>query len=80
MAGIWGRSGAELSGATQADIRAALETAQEIGDDTLQRASRGTVVPDSFTHGSSEQRQRWFATGFQTGDVSKCNTFAAKTI
>jgi uncharacterized protein len=80
FAGIWGRSGAALSGATQADIRAALETAQEIGDDTLQRASRGTVVPDSFTHGSSEQRQRWFVTGFQTGDVSKCNTFAAKTL
>jgi uncharacterized protein len=80
FAGIWGKSGAQLSGATQADIRAALETAREIGDDTLQRASRGVAVPDSFTHGSSEQRQRWFVTGFQTGDVSKCNTFAAKTL
>jgi uncharacterized protein len=80
FAGIWGKSGAELSGASQADIRAALETAREIGDDTLQRAARGVAVPDSFTHGSSEQRQRWFAIGFQTGDVTRCNTFAARTL
>ena len=80
FAGIWGKSGAALSGASNADITAALETAREIGDDTLQRASRGAVVPDSFTHGSSAQRQRWFTIGLQSGDFAKCNTFAAKTL
>ena len=58
------------------DVEAALRTAAAIGDDTLQRRARGYVVPDSFTHGSSEQRQRWFNTGFRSGSVSSCNTFA----
>ena len=59
------------------DIDAALQTASAIGDDTLQRRSQGAVVPDSFTHGSSEQRKRWFSTGFKEGTVKACNTFAA---
>ncbi len=59
------------------DVEAALRTAAAIGDDTLQRRSQGRVVPDSFTHGSSEQRQRWFNTGFRSGTVQSCNTFAA---
>jgi uncharacterized protein len=59
------------------DIEAALRTAAAIGDDTLQRRAQGYVVPDSFTHGSSEQRQRWFNTGFRSGTVSSCNTFAS---
>ena len=59
------------------DIDAALQTASAIGDDTLQRRAQGTVVPDSFTHGSSEQRKRWFSTGFKEGTVKSCNTFAA---
>jgi predicted metalloprotease len=59
------------------DIEAALRTAAAIGDDTLQRRSQGYVVPDSFTHGSAEQRQRWFNIGFRSGTVSSCNTFAA---
>ena len=59
------------------DIEEALNTASAIGDDRLQRQSRGTVVPDSFTHGSSEQRVRWFKTGFETGDPMRCDTFAA---
>jgi uncharacterized protein len=58
------------------DIEAALRTAAAIGDDTLQRRSSGRVVPDSFTHGTSEQRQRWFGNGFQKGTVNACNTFA----
>jgi hypothetical protein len=57
------------------DVEAALQTAAAIGDDTLQRRSQGHVVPDSFTHGSSEQRQRWFYTGFRSGAVKSCNTF-----
>jgi predicted metalloprotease len=59
------------------DIDAALTTASAIGDDTLQRQATGRVVPDSFTHGSAEQRKRWFMTGYQQGTVQACNTFAA---
>ena len=59
------------------DVEAALRTAAAIGDDTLQRRARGYAVPDSFTHGTSEQRQRWFNTGFRSGSVASCNTFAA---
>jgi predicted metalloprotease len=59
------------------DIDAAMQTASAIGDDTLQRKAQGRVVPDSFTHGSAEQRKRWFMTGYQQGKVSACNTFAA---
>ena len=59
------------------DIEAALQTASAIGDDTLQRNATGHVVPDSFTHGTSEQRQRWFQTGFRQGTVSACDTFKA---
>ena len=56
---------------------AAMRTAAAIGDDTLQRKATGHVVPDSFTHGSSEQRQRWFQTGLKEGTVGACNTFAS---
>jgi uncharacterized protein len=59
------------------DVEAALQTAAAIGDDTLQRRSQGYVVPDSFTHGSAEQRQRWFFNGFRSGSVQSCNTFSA---
>src|ERR1700752_2204462 len=59
------------------DVEAALRTAAAIGDDTLQKRAQGRVVPDSFTHGSAEQRQRWFKTGFRSGTVASCNTFAA---
>jgi predicted metalloprotease len=59
------------------DIDAALQTASAIGDDTLQRKTQGQVVPDSFTHGSAEQRKRWFSTGFKEGTIKACNTFAA---
>jgi predicted metalloprotease len=57
------------------DIDGALRTASAIGDDTLQRQATGRVVPDSFTHGSAEQRKRWFMTGYQQGTVQACNTF-----
>lgn len=62
------------------DIEAALTTATAIGDDTLQRQAQGRVVPDSFTHGSAEQRKRWFMTGYQQGTVESCNTFAAQRL
>lgn len=59
------------------DVDTALRTASAIGDDTLQRRSQGEVVPDSFTHGTSEQRKRWFMTGFTRGTIAACNTFSA---
>jgi hypothetical protein len=62
------------------DIDAALKTATAIGDDTLQRQAQGRVVPDSFTHGSAEQRRRWFMTGYQQGTVQACNTFATERL
>ena len=62
------------------DIEAAMRTASAIGDDTLQRKATGRVVPDSFTHGSSEQRQRWFMTGYRDGSVAACNTFRSANL
>lgn len=62
------------------DIEEALRAATAIGDDALQRASTGRVVPDSFTHGSSDQRVRWFKTGFETGSLKACDTFAAPSV
>jgi len=62
------------------DIEEALNTASAIGDDTLQRQSRGTVVPDSFSHGTAAQRTRWFRAGFDHGDPGRCDTFAASAL
>jgi hypothetical protein len=61
-------------------VEAALQTASAIGDDRLQQQSRGYVVPDAFTHGSSAQRQRWFTAGLKGGKVSDCNTFASSSL
>ena len=62
------------------DVEEALVAAAQIGDDTLQKRSSGRVVPESFTHGTSEQRLRWFRLGLQTGDLSKGDTFSAKNL
>ncbi|MBD0269562.1 neutral zinc metallopeptidase [Pseudanabaena sp. FACHB-2040] len=59
----------------QGDVEEALNAASQIGDDRLQQETRGYVTPDSFTHGSSEQRVRWFQQGIQTGELAECNTF-----
>jgi uncharacterized protein len=78
FAGVWAnRQQQKQSFLDPGDVEAALKTASAIGDDRLQRQARGTVIPDSFTHGSSEQRVRWFNTGFKDGTVDSCNTFAA---
>jgi predicted metalloprotease len=70
----------ELNSIEPGDVEAALQTAAAIGDDRLQKQAQGRVVPDSFTHGSSAQRQRWFTTGLKEGKVSACNTFAAQQL
>jgi uncharacterized protein len=84
LAGVWAnrenqylRSQGKPPFIEAGDVEAALRTAAAIGDDTLQRKAQGYVVPDSFTHGSAEQRQRWFDTGLRSGKVGSCNTFAA---
>jgi predicted metalloprotease len=84
LAGVWAnRENESLKSQGKAafiepgDVEAALRTAAAIGDDTLQKKAQGYVVPDSFTHGSADQRQRWFNTGFKSGTVASCNTFAA---
>jgi predicted metalloprotease len=76
-AGVWAKqSNTKYNFLDPGDIDAALQTAAAIGDDRLQKQTRGTVVPDSFTHGTSAQRQRWFKTGFDKGAPSACDTFA----
>ena len=80
-AGLWARHVQERFGTLErGDIDEALDTAARIGDDALQRASQGVVVPDSFTHGTSEQRQRWFYQGYQTGDPNACDTFSGQPL
>jgi predicted metalloprotease len=76
--GIWAnQSNQRWKSIEPGDVEAALQTAAAIGDDRLQKQSKGYVVPDSFTHGSSAQRQHWFTVGLKEGKVSACNTFAA---
>jgi uncharacterized protein len=77
FAGVWAHHAEQKWKLLQpGDIEAALQTAAAIGDDMLQKRGQGQVVPDSFTHGSSEQRKRWFTTGFKQGTVKACNTFS----
>lgn len=79
-AGIWARGAAERLQVSEADIREALRTAARIGDDALQRAAGRSIVPDSFTHGTSEQRQRWFFAGYTDGDPQECDSFSARSL
>ena len=81
FAGVWGnKSQAQLNWLQAGDIDAALNAAAQVGDDTLQKESRGYAVPDSFTHGTSAERSRWFKAGFQSGDIRNCDTFNAATL
>jgi uncharacterized protein len=76
LAGLWGYHAQKMKHIlAPGDLEAALRAANAIGDDRLQKQARGSVVPDSFTHGTSEQRIRWFRRGFETGDFSKGDTF-----
>ena len=77
-AGVWANQAQQQNKWMESgDVEEALSTASAIGDDRLQKQSRGTVVPDSFTHGTSEQRVRWFRNGFESGDPNRCDTFKA---
>ena len=78
FAGVWGRSADTMKRLLEpGEIEQALNAAAAIGDDRLQQQSRGVVIPESFTHGSSEQRVRWFKRGFESGDPKVCDTFKA---
>ena len=78
FAGVWAnRSQQRWKFLDPGDVESALQTASAIGDDRLQRRSQGYVVPDAFTHGSSQQRMRWFNTGLKSGNVAACDTFNA---
>jgi len=76
FAGVWGHTARANLAIDEADLREALNAAHAIGDDALQRGARGYPDPDSFTHGTSDQRMRWFRRGFETGDARQCDTFA----
>ncbi|KFD20055.1 MULTISPECIES: KPN_02809 family neutral zinc metallopeptidase [Tatumella] len=78
FAGVWGHYMQQQNVLETGDVQEALNAAQAIGDDKLQQQSQGRVVPDSFTHGTSQQRYSWFKRGFDSGDPAQCNTFATQ--
>ena len=81
FAGVWGKHADSMKKILQpGELEQALTAAAAIGDDRLQQQSRGRIAPESFTHGSSAQRVRWFRAGFDSGDVNQCNTFAARRL
>ena len=78
LAGVWAKRADQSKHILETgDVEEALAAASAVGDDRLQQQSRGYVVPESFTHGSSEQRMRWFSAGAKSGDMAQCNTFKA---
>ena len=76
LAGVWGHSTGERNILEKGDVESGLAAAAAVGDDRLQRAATGRVNPETWTHGSSKERTEWFTRGFQTGQVSACDTFA----
>lgn len=74
-AGVWGNSAKDTFKLNDSDIKDALSAAAAVGDDHLQKMATGRVSPETFTHGTSAQREHWFSTGYQTGQISACNTF-----
>jgi uncharacterized protein len=81
FAGVWAnRAAATFGSLERGDIDEAMNAAEQIGDDTLQRNAGQVVRPHTFTHGTSEQRQRWFLRGYESGDIGQCDTFSARSL
>ena len=81
LAGVWAHHANQARSIIESgDVDAALKAATAIGDDNLQRQSQGHVTPDSFTHGSSQQRVTWFSRGLESGQVKQCDTFGARQL
>ena len=81
LSGVWAQAAdARFDSLERGDVAEAMNAAKQIGDDTLQRNAGRVPQPHTFTHGTSEQRQRWFATGFETGDIRACDTFSARQL
>jgi predicted metalloprotease len=81
FAGIWAnRANARFHILENGDVEGGLKAASAVGDDTLEKENQGFVVPDSFTHGTSDQRMRWFQRGLQAGDIAACDTFGARQL
>lgn len=78
LAGVWGNSANKRGKLESGDVEEGLEAAAAVGDDRIQRRMRGHVSPESFTHGSSQQRMDWFRRGFNSGDIGACDTFATR--
>ena len=78
-AGVWGKSTEQRQLLEQGDVEEGLNAAAAVGDDRIQEMATGSIHPESFTHGSSEQRKQWFMRGFQSGDPRSCNTFEGGT-
>jgi len=81
LAGVWAHHAHKMSNILEeGDIEEALGAASAVGDDRIQKQTAGRVVPDAFTHGTSEQRMRWFTKGLKTGDLNQGDTFSAETL
>ena len=79
-AGVWAKNTDRINKTLEpGDIESALRAAQAIGDDAIQKSTRGYTVPDSFTHGTSEQRMHWFKKGYDEGTLAACDTFEDRT-
>jgi predicted metalloprotease len=80
-AGVWAyHANQQFAILQNGDVEGALRAASSVGDDTLQKENQGYIVPDSFTHGSSAQRVRWFQRGLEGGQMEACDTFSARTL
>ena len=79
-AGGWGSTVYAQGGLDKGDVREAVRAAGAVGDDRLQRQATGSIDPDSFTHGTSEQRRDWFERGYENGDAGACDTFSPEEI
>ncbi len=80
LAGVWGHSSMQRNIIDAKDVEAGIAAAAAVGDDRIQKQTRGYVVPEGFTHGSSAQRVKWFRTGLESGDLRQCDTFATRNL